>query len=313
MFLNINYDPPFLKEINNFLNIKKNGIYIDCTFGSGKHSIEILSKLNVDGRLFAFDCDYESLFVSKNVINDIRFKIINDNFIYLKHYMNNFLLTGNINGILFDLGISYYQLNNPFRGFTFMKNGPLDMRMNRFKGVKASYWINKATFNEIYKVIKNLGEEHYAKTIAKNILFYRKKFYINKTLELSKIINYSVKSKKYFKHKSTRTFQAIRIFINDELNNLKKALNVAYDVLAPGGRLVVISFHSLEDRIVKNFIKSKCLNNINLLDNIPLTEKFINDLYPVTMLNLGKYRPSNKDINNNNRIRSAILRVAEKK
>ncbi len=308
----INHNAAFLNLINKFLNLKKDGIYIDCTFGCGNHSLKILNNLNYKGKLFSFDYDPESILISKNIIRDKRFTIINDNFINIDYYINNFSLNKKVNGILFDLGISSYQLDNPLRGFSFMKNGPLDMRINQNIGNTASYWLNTANEYDIYKVIKNYGEEKYAKKIANKIVFNRKNFYIKSTLDLCNIIKKTVKINKFYKHKATRTFQAIRIFINNELYCLKKALDKSYKILSKGGRLLVISFNSLEDRIVKNFIRKKSNNNYLLLNKIPLTKKQINKYYPKKMLNIGKYKPLYEDIIKNPRIRSAILRVSEK-
>ncbi len=307
-----NHNSAFIDDIVKFMNIEPNGIYIDCTFGCGGHSINILNNLGSKGRLISFDIDPKSVILSKSIIYDKRFLIINDNFSNLEFYINKFSLLKKINGIIFDLGISSYQLDNPLRGFSFSKNGPLDMRMNQNIGITASYWLNNASKFEIYNVIKNFGEELYAKKIASEIVRIRKKKKIINTLELSSILNKVIYCNKFYKNKSTRTFQAIRIFINKELDNLKKGLNSAYNVLAKNGLLLVISFNSLEDRIVKNFINFKSKSNYSLLDGIPLTYDQIKKISPIKMLNLGKFKPSYKDIKYNNRIRSAILRISKK-
>ncbi len=305
------YYPPFLSKIKYFLNIKRNGIYIDCTFGCGNHSLEILKHLSKNGKLFAFDIDYESILINSKNICDSRLNIINSNFSNIENYVKKMNLNNKINGIIFDLGISSWQLDNVDRGFSFSKNGLLDMRMNRNYGIRAENWINNASKKDILYVIKKYGEERYAKKIVEKIILFREKKSINSTKDLVKIVK-SVVKKKYIKSLA-RVFQAIRIYINDELNVLLKALHASYNVLSNQGRLVVISFHSLEDRIVKNFIRSKSDNRSFLISDIPLTEKKINELYPIEMINLGKYKPSIKDLDKNNRIRSAILRVAEKK
>ncbi len=308
----LKYDPPFLNSINEFLNLDKDGIYIDCTFGCGLHSRKILSYLSDKGRLISFDCDPESINIAKK-IEDKRLTIIHSNFSFLKENIENRFLSGKINGILFDLGVSSLQLDNPIRGFSYSKDGLLDMRMNQNIGITASSWLNKATEYDIRYVLRKFGEEIYAKKIAKKIIFFRKLNYLKRTLDLSKLVNSVIKSKKYFKNKSARTFQAIRIYINDELNSLINGLNAAYSILSKKGRLVVISFHSLEDRIVKNFINNKSNVRSFLLPDIPLTDKEINILYPYKMINLGKFKPDLNSIKLNPRIRSAILRVAEKK
>ncbi len=308
----VNHNSAFLNDIVKLLKVKPNGIYIDCTFGCGGHSIKILNNLSPKGRLIAFDIDPQSVILSKYIINDKRFVIINDNFSNLEFYINKFSLFNKINGIIFDLGISSYQLDNPLRGFSFKKNGPLDMRMNQNIGIKASYWLNNASKVNIYNVIKKFGEEFFAKKIASQIVFERKKNKFRNTMDLCNIINKVVYCKKFYKNKSTRTFQAIRIFINNELNNLKKGLNSAYNILSKGGRLLVISFNSLEDRIVKNFINYKSNYNYSLLEDLPLTLNQIKKFNFIKMLNLGKFKPLYKDILLNNRIRSSILRLSKK-
>ncbi len=306
------HNSAFLKSIVKYLNLKKDGIYIDCTFGCGGHSLEILKNLNNYGRLLSFDLDPKCSIFSKNILNnDSRFYYVNDNFINMIKYVNKFF-NRKVDGVLFDLGISSYQLDDSYRGFSFMRNGPLDMRINQNIGFKASYWLNKASKNDIFKVIKDFGEEKYAMSISKKICIERKYKYINNTEHLSNLVKSVVKFNKFYKNQSTRTFQAIRIFINNELFNLKIALREAYKILSSKGRLVVISFHSLEDRIVKNFIKLNSNNVLSLLNKLPLTFNQINKLYPIKMLNLGKKKPNKKDILNNSRIRSSILRIAEK-
>ncbi len=304
------YYSAFLDKIKYFLNIKENGIYIDCTFGNGNHSLEILKNLSRDGRLFSFDVDYESILINSKNINDTRLSIINSNFINIENYVRKIHLYRKINGIIFDLGISSWQLDSSNRGFSFSKDSPLDMRMNRNYGISAKNWINYAKKKDILYVIKKYGEERYARKITKKIILFRKKRKINSTGDLVNIIKSVVKNKLI--KSCARVFQAIRIYINDELNILSKSLHYSYNVLATKGRLVVISFHSLEDRIVKNFIKSKSNLKSSLISGLPLTEKKINELCPIKMIDLGKYKSSIKDLNKNNRIRSAILRVAEK-
>ncbi len=306
------HKPAFLNDINKFLNLKKNGVYIDCTFGCGGHSKVILNSLGFNGKLYAFDLDLESFNLGSK-FNDSRFEIIHDNFVMIKDYVKNKLLLGKIDGVLFDLGLSSHQLDNPNRGFSFKKDGFLDMRMNQKTGITAKYWLNKASEFDICTVLKNFGEEIFAKKIARKIVSCRKINPICTTFSLSNLVKSVINSKKHFKHKATRTFQAIRIYINNELISLKKSLELSYSILAPKGRLVVISFHSLEDRIVKYFIRSKSDTNYHLLSDLPLTYKKIKFLYSSKMINLGKFKPSIEEVKNNNRIRSAILRVAEKK
>ncbi len=304
------YKSAFLNNICNFLNIKEDGIYIDCTFGCGYHSLKILSFLNKKGKLYSFDCDPISINIGRKKIKDNRLILINDNFYNLKNYINYFNLNKKINGIIFDLGLSSIQLDDPFRGFSFLKNGPLDMRMNQKLGFPLKEWINKASEKNIYNIIKKYGQDYNSKKIAKNIFLYCKNNTLNYTNDLSNIIKYSVKYKDY--KSKARVFQSFRIFINNELNILKNSLYNCYKYLCKKGRLLIISFHSLEHKIIKKFIKEKSDSNYLLLDNIPLTIKQINNFNPPELLYLGKFKPSNKDIIYNSRIRSAVLRLVEK-
>ncbi len=305
------YKSAFLDNINKFLNIKEDGIYIDCTFGTCYHSLKILNYLNKNGQLYSFDCDPYSIEWGKKLINDNRIKLINDNFSNLEYYINCFKLYKKVNGIIFDLGLSSIQLDNSNRGFSFLKNGPLDMRMNPNLGFSLKDWINKAKEKDIYNIIKKYGQDYNSKRISRNIFYYCRRKNINTTYDLSKIIKYSVKSYKDYKSKA-RVFQSFRIFINNELYNLKNILNKLYNFLSKKGRLVIISFNSLEDKIVKKFIKKNSDSNYNLLDGIPLTLNQINNFNPPKFINLGKFKPSKKEIFYNSRIRSAILRVVEK-
>ncbi len=305
------YKSAFLDSINNFLNIKENGIYIDCTFGCGYHSLKILNYLGKKGKLYSFDCDYDSIKIGKKIIKDNRIKLINDNFINLEYYIKLFNLYKKIDGIIFDLGLSSIQLDNSIRGFSFLKNGPLDMRMNQKLGFPLKIWINKAKEKNIYNIIKKYGQDYNSKRISKNIFLYCKNKILKTTNDLSNIVKYSVNNYKDYKSKA-RVFQAFRIFINNELFNLKNILYKCYKFLSKKGRLVIISFNSLEDKIVKEFIKIKSDSNYSLINNIPLTINQINNFNPPELINLGKFKPLKKDIIINNRIRSAILRVAEK-
>ncbi len=305
------YKSAFLNDINEFLNIKKDGIYIDCTFGTCYHSLKILSYLNKNGKLYSFDCDPYSIKYGKKLIIDNRIRLINDNFSNLEYYINYFKLYEKVNGIIFDLGLSSIQLDNADRGFSFLKDGPLDMRMNPNLGFSLKDWINNAKEKDIYNVIKKYGQDYNSKRISKNIFLYCKKKKISTTYDLSKIIKYSIKSYKDYKSKA-RVFQSFRIFINNELYNLKSILYKLCNFLSKKGRLVVISFNSLEDKIVKKFIKENSDSNYNLLNDIPLTLSQINTFNPPKLINLGKFKPSRKEIFYNSRIRSAILRVVEK-
>ncbi len=305
------YYPPFLKDISDFLNIKKDGIYVDCTFGCGKHSLQILKNLNSYGRLYSFDCDINSINLGKKIINDNRFTLIHDNFNNIKYHLCNLNLKNNINGIIYDLGMSSIQLDDFKRGFSFLRNGPLDMRMNQNIGYPLKYWINKISKKNIYKILRKYSEDYLYKKIANKIIYFREFKKFNTTFDLSNIIDKVTKKYKNYKTKA-RIFQAFRIFINNELDFLKNSLYLSYKLLCHKGRLVVISFNSLEDRIVKEFIKIKSNINYRIINDIPLTFKEIKKINNIRMNNLGKFKPSEKEILINPRIRSALLRVAEK-
>ncbi|WP_168867491.1 16S rRNA (cytosine(1402)-N(4))-methyltransferase RsmH [Enterobacteriaceae endosymbiont of Plateumaris braccata] len=311
----IKHIPVMLKESINSLNVKKNGIYIDATYGCGGHTKLILSKLGEKGRIYAVDCDIKTILFNK--IIDKRIIYINEKFSNLINILDSKVL-GTIDGILFDLGFSSFQLNDPKRGFSFISNGPLDMRFNQSNGITAAQWIQKVSKDKLSYVLKKYGEEKFAKKIACNIKQYIKKNKLNNTIDLSKLICSIVykfkKNKKKYKHPATRSFQAIRIFINKELEELKKALYNSLRILKKGGIISVISFHSLEDRIIKKFMKMHSINNDKYHFGVPLTEKEINNLskknYKLKIIN--RIFPNPKEIYNNPRSRSAILRVGQK-
>ncbi|NIH40953.1 MAG: 16S rRNA (cytosine(1402)-N(4))-methyltransferase RsmH [Buchnera aphidicola (Periphyllus aceris)] len=304
------HTPVLLKKSIKFLKIKKNGIYIDATFGCGGHSKKILKKLGSQGKLYVIDKDPESIKIAKK-IKDSRIKIIKGSFSQIYKYCTKYKILRKINGIILDLGISSLQLNNSKRGFSFKKDGPLDMRMNQKKGITASKWIMNATEKKISEVLKKYGEERYSKKIASNITKYKKKKKIKRTQQLSKIIKKSLPYQK--KHPSRRSFQAIRIYLNNELYELKKFLKNILKILKPKGRLCIISFHSLEDRIIKNFMFKHSRKIPNFPSSIPFTEKELIKLNKkkCKLKIYKKIFPTKKEIFNNLRSRSAILRIAE--
>ncbi len=306
-----NKNPIFSDIICKLLISKVNGIYIDGTYGEGGHTSLILHNLGTLGKLYAFDRDIEAVLLAKKIF-DVRFKIIHSNFIFIEKYIIKYNLMGKINGILLDLGLSNIQLFNKSRGFSFMLDGPLDMRMDQTTGITASQWLNRAKYLDLFKVIKIYGEEKFAKRIAYAIINYRNFRYLSMTKELVTIIKKNTFFNKYYKHPATRTFLALRIYINDELNNLLKVLHIAYKILSTKGRLLVISFNSLEDRIVKTFINNKVNSTNVVLPDLPLNIIQLNKLYPQKMKKIGVFKPSYLDILHNISYRSAILRVAEK-
>ena len=280
-------------EVLENLVSKQNGRYIDCTFGAGGHSLKILKKLNQDGALTSIEKDkMATLNLSSEFTDDIRFKLINDSF----SNFNKLFKDSEIDGILIDLGISSTQLDDPERGFSFQSNGPLDMRIDTSQGQTAAEWINSATKKEIEDVLWTLGEERASRKIASKICESREKKPIESTKELSDLI-ISCVYKRSKKHPATNSFRAIRMFINQEIYELQCALEAASYVLCCGGRLAVISFHSMEDRIVKRFFQGKDRIGSNIKFKY-FGEKFL--------------KPTNTEMSTNPRSRSAILRVAEK-
>jgi len=284
-----------LKETIKNLDIKPNGIYIDCTFGYGGHSKEILKKLRKNGKLYSIDQDPYAIKIAQKLKNDCRFNIIHGSFSKILEYSECNKILGKVNGIILDLGISSMQIDDPNRGFSFTSDGPLDMRMNPKKGIPANVWLQNTNFETLYKILKKYGEEHFSKQISRKILNYRKKQPITRTLELSNIIIKAIPKKKYKKHPARKVFQAIRIHINQELYELKQVLKHVVKILAPGGKLLVISFHSLEDRIVKQFI-----NKNSKPPTVPLglavTERQLQSLKQIHFETVNKIFPSKTEI-----------------
>lgn len=304
-----------LNETVDGLALKKNGIYIDGTFGRGGHSRLILSQLGENGRLIAIDRDPQAI-IEAQKIQDPRFHIEHNSFSAIEEICQRLNLAGKIDGILLDLGVSSPQLDQAERGFSFMKDGPLDMRMDTTQGPAASEWLQQVSESDLAWVLKTFGEERFAKHIAHAIVNYNKSAVQNgtdplsRTLQLAELIAQTVPFKDKHKHPATRSFQAIRIFINAELEELERVLNAALAVLAPQGRLSIISFHSLEDRMVKHFMRKQSKGE-SLPKGLPLREDQIQRQQ--TLKIIGKaIMPSAVEIAENPRSRSAVLRIAEK-
>ncbi|MCC8366712.1 MULTISPECIES: 16S rRNA (cytosine(1402)-N(4))-methyltransferase RsmH [Xenorhabdus] len=299
-----------LDEAVNGLNIREDGIYIDGTFGRGGHSRLILSKLGPNGRLMAIDRDPQAIEASK-AITDPRFSITHGPFSDLATYVKDAGLAGKIDGVLLDLGVSSPQLDDPERGFSFMRDGPLDMRMDTTRGQSAAEWLMKAEADDIAWVLKTFGEERFAKRIARAIVARNQEEPITRTRELAELIAKASPIKEKHKHPATRSFQAIRIYINSELEEIERALDGALQVLAPQGRLSVISFHSLEDRIVKRFIQQHS-QGPKVPAGLPLTEVQLRALGGRSLKSIGRLKPSEDEVATNPRARSSVLRFAEK-
>lgn len=290
------------------LAIQPNAYYIDATFGRGGHSTLILERLNQDGRLLVIDKDPEAIKAAR-ALNDPRVLIEHGSFADIDRYVDSLNWKGKVAGILMDLGVSSPQLDTASRGFSFRLDGPLDMRMNPEIGISAKDWLATVETNDLADVIWRLGEERHARRIARMIVAEREKNPIQTTKQLADLVAKIVRPKPNQRiHVATKTFQAIRIFINDELSDLEKALSKAIDLLAPQGRLVVMSFHSLEDRIVKRFMVDQSRSDPMPRD-LPI--KNVDIQYPIKVIKLN-LKATEDEIDDNPRARSVRLRVAEK-
>ncbi len=304
-----------LHESIDGLAIKPDGIYIDGTFGRGGHSRTILSQLGPNGRLYSIDRDPQAIAEAQK-IDDPRFTIVHGPFSGIAEYAQRYDLVGKVDGVLFDLGVSSPQLDDAERGFSFMKDGPLDMRMDPTSGMPVSDWLAQADLDDITWVIREFGEDKHARRIAKAIVAYREDEEnepLARTSQLAKLISDAApKSFKEKKHPATRAFQAFRIYINSELEEIDTALKGAASILAPQGRLSVISFHSLEDRMVKRFIRKES-KGPEVPHGIPLTQEQIRALGSADLKTVGKaIKPSEQEVEMNPRSRSSVLRIAEK-
>ncbi|MDN3700279.1 16S rRNA (cytosine(1402)-N(4))-methyltransferase RsmH [Vibrio artabrorum] len=304
-----------LNESIDGLAIKSDGTYIDGTFGRGGHSRTILSKLGENGRLFSIDRDPQAIAEAQK-IDDPRFTIIHGPFSGMAEYAERYDLVGKVDGVLLDLGVSSPQLDDAERGFSFMKDGPLDMRMDPTAGIPVSQWLDEADLDDITWVIREFGEDKHARRIAKGIIAYQENEEnepLTRTGQLAKLISdVAPKSFKEKKHPATRAFQAFRIYINSELEEIDTALKGAASILAPEGRLSVISFHSLEDRMVKRFIRKES-QGPQVPHGLPLTEEQIKALGSADLKPVGKaIKPSKGEVDENTRSRSSVLRIAEK-
>ena len=297
-----------LNEAVDALNIRPDGVYVDGTFGRGGHSRASLEKLGPKGRLIALDRDLAAV-ASAQAIKDARFTLVHSGFSAIREQLEMLGVT-KVDGVLLDIGISSPQIDEAERGFSFRFDGPLDMRMDQSRGQTAAEFVAKASEEQLREVIKDYGEERFAKQIARAIVAARTGGdVIATTGQLAKIVAGAVFKTEPGQDPATRTFQALRIFINQELEELSLTLPQCVDVLAPGGRLAVISFHSLEDRIVKRFIRSQ-------QDRDTAPSRFAiraSELPPSRMMAVGKaVRPSASEVKANPRARSAVLRVAER-
>jgi 16S rRNA (cytosine1402-N4)-methyltransferase len=303
------HETVLLQEAVDALVTDTQGIYIDGTFGRGGHTRRLLSLLKPEALVLGFDKDPQAIDACRQLMSeDSRFQYVHGTFADLQPAVESRGWAGKVTGILLDLGVSSPQLDDPARGFSFMNDGPLDMRMNTVAGQSAAQWLQSASADEIAMVLKEYGEERFARRIAQAIVEQREREPLLRTRQLAALVENAVPVREKHKHPATRTFQGIRIFINRELDDLSDALQQAVDVLAPGGRLVVISFHSLEDRIVKQFIQRKEKGD-PLPRHLPVRHQDVKrELRSV----LKQVRASDAEVERNPRARSAIMRVAEK-
>ena len=304
--MNYSHRPVLLAEAVTALtngNLSSNAVFIDGTFGRGGHSQALLKLISPQAQLLAFDKDLSAL-ATAQLITDSRFTIVHSSFAA----MAQFAKAASVDGVLLDLGISSPQVEEAARGFSFRRDGPLDMRMDTSQGITVLQWLEQASSEEITEVIKIYGEERYAPAIARAIVAERTAENLPKTtLGLAQLIAKVVRSREPGQDPATRTFQALRIFINRELDDLQLGLQAALTVLKPGGRLVVISFHSLEDRIVKQFMRGHA--TVEMPRKLPVRAK---DLPQAELKVIARVRPSVSEVNENPRARSAVMRVAEK-
>lgn len=301
--------PVLLNEVIAGLAIQPAGIYIDGTFGRGGHAGAILQQLGTDGRLLAMDKDPQAVVSARQMFeSDARFSIEHGSFTELKRHVTERDWVGKVDGILLDLGVSSPQLDDATRGFSFRNDGDLDMRMNPESGVSAAQWLKTVSERDLVSVFKDYGEERYAKRIARAVIKARQVEAITGTKQLANIIAQAHPNWEKGKDPATRCFQAIRIYLNNELGELQSTLPQTIECLKAGGRLAVISFHSLEDRIVKRFMREQARGD-DFPPDLPVTQSQLNPSLRV----IGKaIRPSEEEVEQNPRSRSSVLRIAEK-
>lgn len=301
--------PVLLDEVLDALRIKQDGLYVDGTFGRGGHAAALLERLQAQGRVLAFDKDPAAVaFAASRFEKEARLIMRRGSFGDLLSVVTELGWQGQVDGILLDLGVSSPQLDDAGRGFSFLNDGPLDMRMDPETGIAAGDWLAAASAEEIAEVLWRYGEERHSRRIARAIVARREATPLRTTRQLAEMIAAAVPGREGKKHPATRSFQAIRIFINRELQDLEAVLPQAVDALAPGGRLAVISFHSLEDRMVKRFIRDQ-QRGPQLPPDLPV----VANAFVPRLRAVGKaVRPGDAEVRSNPRARSAVLRVAER-
>jgi 16S rRNA (cytosine1402-N4)-methyltransferase len=303
------HTPVLVEEVVSALALRPVGLYVDATFGRGGHTARILRGLGDAGEVIAIDRDPQAIAAGRARFEaETRLHLVQGEFAELGALVRSQTTRAQCDGILFDLGVSSPQLDDPARGFSFSKDGPLDLRMDPTRGQSAAVWLEHASLDEVRHVIATLGEERFANRISQEIVHTRASAPLRRTLELAALVARCVRTREPGKHPATRTFQALRMFINDELGQIRRALEQTLSLLAPGGRLVVISFHSLEDRMVKQFIRERS-ELAPELARLPIAPPGI--VLPLRRIGR-KLRASAQEIAANPRARSAVLRVAER-
>ena len=303
------HEPVLVDEALALLNVEAGGYYVDATYGRGGHTARILEAVGGEGRVLAIDRDPQALEAGRRrFAGDLRLTLVHGTFSALGTVVPAHAHGRACRGVLFDLGVSSPQLDDPRRGFSFRADGPLDMRMDPTRGEPVSAWLSRARADEIREVISAYGEERFARRVALAIVSTRDRQPIERTSELAALVARAVPTREPGKHPATRTFQALRMHINDELGELERGLAAAVDVLSPGGRLVVLSFHSVEDRVVKRFLRdaSRVDPALARLPIVPSAAR------PRLKLVGRKLRPAAAESARNPRARSALLRAAEK-
>lgn len=301
------HQPVLVREVVEALEVEPGGIYVDCTFGRGGHSCEILKRLNRKGCLLVLDQDPDAIAYARQLLGkDCRVRIEYENFARVSKVVEKYGFAGKVNGILFDLGLSSAQLDDPKRGFSFLLEGSLDMRMNTKEGITAADWLQRVNFHSLEEVLRMYGEERYSKRIAAAIISRKSERPLSTTRQLADVVSKAIGRSCEKKHPATRTFQAIRIFINQELKMLKTGLNEGIGLLAESGRMLVITFHSLEDQVVKSVFRTQ--SHSGLPRKLPAV-----DLPKPKLRRVCKpIFPSQDEIISNSRARSAKLHVLER-
>jgi 16S rRNA (cytosine1402-N4)-methyltransferase len=303
------HTPVLVEETLSALNLEAGGYYVDATFGRGGHTARILAALGGEGRVLALDRDRAAIEAGRaRFADEVRLTLVHAPFADLAALVPAHAAGRPCRGVLFDLGVSSPQLDDPTRGFSFRADGPLDMRMDATRGEPVAAWLARASFDEIREVIATLGEERFARRVAEAIVNARRERALTRTTELADIVSRAVRTREPGKHPATRTFQALRMFINDELGQLERGLAAAAQVLAVGGRLVVITFHSLEDRMVKRFMQAASSVDPRLA-RLPMIPPSAEPRFRIVGR---KSRVGAAERASNPRSRSAMLRVAER-